>query len=140
MAYRLLQVWWFVRRPQTRGVKLVIRRGDEVLFVRHTYGDRRIWELPGGGRRRRETPEAAARREAGEELGIDVSDWATVGHLVVRRHATADLVCLAAQTGGAALRLNRGEIQEARWAPVDDPPQPLGEHAAEILAFPGLMV
>jgi len=66
LAYRfawvVLGTWWFVRRPHTHGVKLVIRDGDEVLFVRHSYGRRREWELPGGGVKAREGAPAAARR------------------------------------------------------------------------------
>ena len=45
---------------------------DRVLFVRHTYGDRTPWEMPGGGLRRGEAPEAAVRREMREELGIEL--------------------------------------------------------------------
>lgn len=42
--------------------------GDALLLVRSSY--RVEWTLPGGGVRRGETPEAAARRELAEEIGI----------------------------------------------------------------------
>ncbi len=32
-AHRALRMWWFVRRPRTRGVKFVLHDGDRVLFV-----------------------------------------------------------------------------------------------------------
>ena len=62
VGYRVLRVWWFVRRPTTRGVKCVLTCGDEILLVRHTYGRTDRWELPGGGVKRREEPRAAASR------------------------------------------------------------------------------
>ena len=52
VAHAGLRVYWRVARPQTRGVKCVVRDGDDVVFVRHSYGDRRLWELPGGGIKR----------------------------------------------------------------------------------------
>lgn len=138
-AYQVLRVWWFLARPHTQGVKLVLWSGDRVLFVRHTYGDRQAWELPGGGRRRRETAVDAARREAGEELGVDIADWAVVGEVVSREHATARLCCLRAVHDGSPLTLSRGELAEARWCAPADPPRPLGRHAAAVLALPGLV-
>jgi 8-oxo-dGTP pyrophosphatase MutT (NUDIX family) len=136
IAYRLAQVWWFVARPHTRGVKLVVRSGDEVLFVRHTYGSRR-WELPGGGCKRGETPEQAGRREAEEELGLKIGVWEAFGQHDHEDFATAHLTCLAATSPGRELRLGRAEIAEARWARPGAPPRPLGEHAEAVLGMLG---
>ncbi|HEU4571405.1 MAG TPA: hypothetical protein VFR93_01865, partial [Candidatus Limnocylindrales bacterium] len=49
VAYRALNAYAFFRRPQVRGVMCVVSDGrGRILLVRHTYGDRRAWELPGG--------------------------------------------------------------------------------------------
>ena len=74
MAYRaaflLMRAWSLTTHPHLRGVKCVFRDAEgSVLWVRHTYGDRSVWELPGGAARRSESAPAAARREAHEELG-----------------------------------------------------------------------
>ena len=45
-------------------------RDKAVLLVKHTY--QRDWYLPGGGVKRGETLEEAARREAAEELGAEL--------------------------------------------------------------------
>ena len=69
LAYRVLQVVWFVFRPEVSGVKCLITHGNEILLVRHTYGPG-AWDLPGGTMRRGEPALDAARREMHEELGI----------------------------------------------------------------------
>ncbi len=137
-AYVVLGVWWFVRRPHTRGVKLIVRDGDDVLFVRHTYGRRAAWELPGGGLKHGEAPLDAARREAEEELGLRIDAWTAGGQIVATDRATAHLSCFTAVYDHRPLRVDRGEIAEVRWAPQDAPPQPLGPHATEILCLPGV--
>lgn len=137
LAFRVLQLWWFVRRPQTNGVKMLVRSGDEVLFVRHTYGDRARWELPGGGLQRGETPVAAARRETREELGIDVEGWAELGAVTHRQYATARLAYVEAAAPYDPVRIAPEEILDACWAPLTRPPEPLGAHARAGLALTG---
>jgi 8-oxo-dGTP pyrophosphatase MutT (NUDIX family) len=117
-------------------VKCVVRGADgRVVFVRHTYGDRRSWELPGGGLRRREHPEPAVRREMREELGIELDDVRPLGRVdIASSHKRTDLHCFEGiVAGGAALRIDPGELAEVRWAPVEGPPQPLGPDARAIL-------
>src|SRR6516162_8210467 len=53
LAYRILQVVWFVWRPRMRGVKCLVTCRDRVLLVRHTYGSR-AWDVPGGAMKRGE--------------------------------------------------------------------------------------
>ena len=130
-------MWWFVRRPDTRGVKCIVRDGRHALFVRHTYGRRSDWELPGGSLGRREAPEAAVRREVREELGVELRDLREVVRVEVSgQHKRTLLHCFEGSVaGGAPVRLAAAEIAEARWAPLDAPPRPLGEHAATLLAL-----
>lgn len=134
-AHRLLRAWWLVRRPYTQGVKLVLRDDGRVLFVRHTYGDRTAWELPGGSLRREERPELGVRREMHEELGLDeLEALRELGQVEVSGCGKRTLLfCFEAERRGAALTLDRGELAEARWAPPDAPPRPLGRDAATIL-------
>jgi len=65
--YKLANVWWWLTRPVTVGVRLIPVHGGRVLLVKHTYQD--SWYLPGGMVERGETLEEAVRREAAEELG-----------------------------------------------------------------------
>jgi 8-oxo-dGTP pyrophosphatase MutT (NUDIX family) len=103
-----------------------------VLFIRHTYGDRRLWELPGGGIARGETPQEAVVREAHEELGVALS-WVPVAVLEIRDRKTNELHVFTAGAGSASVTIDPGEIAEARWAPPGDPPRPLSPSTAAIL-------
>ena len=134
-AHAGLRVWWHLGRPHTQGVKLVVRDGDaRVLFVRHTYGDRQSWELPGGGMRPREAALAAARREAHEELGVELADWRDVGSTEISGMGkTTTLHCFEASAAGLTLTPDLGELEELRWASPSSPPTPLGRDAPAVL-------
>jgi 8-oxo-dGTP pyrophosphatase MutT (NUDIX family) len=101
--------------------------GGRVLFVRHTYGRRGSWELPGGGAHAGEEPHAAARREAHEELGADVAAWTHLGRVDGRWHGkTERLDVFGARWPGGPVRPDPVEIAATGWFPLADPPLPLG--------------
>src|SRR3954464_10892293 len=116
-AYRALQVYWFVARPRANGVKCVVMSGDRLVLVRHTYGRRGLWDLPGGGIKRGETPLMAARREVREELGLDLASWREVGRtrLVVEHKRNQLHGATATVATAPELAPDRIEIAEARW-------------------------
>ncbi len=68
--YRAFTWWLALTRPITVGVRLLLIRDGQVLLVRHTYQNG--WYLTGGGVKRKETLEQAARREAREEAGAEL--------------------------------------------------------------------
>jgi 8-oxo-dGTP pyrophosphatase MutT (NUDIX family) len=72
LAFRLMRLWWFLRRPPYDGALVALWHGGRILLIRHSYRD--LLGLPGGGIGRREAPEAAARRELLEEVGIELGE------------------------------------------------------------------
>ena len=135
-GYWAVRAWWLVSRPTKRGVKCVLTRGDEVLLVRHTYGDSGRWTLPGGGVKRREEPLAAARREIREELGVDVDDWRLLGELFERIAGKNDrLWCFASEIGGRSVQIDAAEIAEARWFAPDKLPPRTMKYVERIIAL-----
>jgi 8-oxo-dGTP diphosphatase len=134
LAFRVLQVFWFVARPQKHGVKCLITDRDRVLLVRHTYG-RRSWDVPGGSIKRRESPLSAAHREMTEELGLDGAQWAEIGQLRGRLDHRRDTIhCFRTEVSAPALTLDRGELETAQWFPRADLPDDLAPYVGAIVA------
>src|SRR5258708_3641974 len=71
LGFPLARVWWRLARPRHEGALVAVYVGPALLLVRSSY--RAGWQLPGGGVRRGETPEAAARRELAEEIVVGAS-------------------------------------------------------------------
>jgi len=135
IAYRVAQVAWYVVRPDVHGVKGILRDGDRVLLVRHTYGDRGRWDVPGGHAHADEPPVDAVRREMHEELGM-VLEWDHVGSIAASSdHKVERVHCFVAARPAAPLRLARGEIAEAQWFDLDALPAPIGELSVRTLAL-----
>lgn len=68
LGFPLARAWWRLWRPRHEGALVAVWVGPDLLLLRSSY--RRAWNLPGGGVRPGEPPEAAARRELVEELGF----------------------------------------------------------------------
>jgi 8-oxo-dGTP pyrophosphatase MutT (NUDIX family) len=70
---RLLRIF----KPISTGVRIMLIDSDKVLLVKHTYQDE--WYFPGGGAKKNETLDQAARREAMEEAGATLGDLELFG-------------------------------------------------------------
>ena len=135
LAYRVLQVFWFLARPRKEGVKCLVTDRDRVLLVRHTYG-RRSWDVPGGSIKRRESPLSAAQREMSEELGLDGAQWAEIGQLRGRLDHRHDTIhCFAAELPAPALTIDRAELEAAEWFSRAHLPDDLAPYVDEIVGY-----
>jgi ADP-ribose pyrophosphatase YjhB (NUDIX family) len=133
-AYVGLRVYWFVARPHVSGVKCVITHGDDVLLVRHTYGNR-AWDLPGGQIRRREVPVDAARREMNEEIGRQIEEWVDFGKLYFNGNHHRDTVYLFhGRLGDRRVDPDLVELDEAQWFALDGLPSDISRHVRPILS------
>jgi 8-oxo-dGTP pyrophosphatase MutT (NUDIX family) len=68
LGFPLARIWWRLRRARHEGALVAVYVGSSLLLVRSSY--RSAWNFPGGGIRAGEAPEAAARRELSEEIGV----------------------------------------------------------------------
>jgi 8-oxo-dGTP pyrophosphatase MutT (NUDIX family) len=134
LAFRLAQGRALVLPGRGRGVKCLLTHGDEILLVRHTYGPRRLWVLPGGSAHRGEPPASVAAREMREELDLRDADWHELITLDIRLdHMPVHLTCLHAELPDPAVRPDPVEIEQARWFAIDELPAPLGSEVEQML-------
>jgi 8-oxo-dGTP pyrophosphatase MutT (NUDIX family) len=120
VGFPLARIWWRLRRDRNEGALVAIRVDGALLLVRSSY--RREWNFPGGGVRAGEAPDAAARRELMEELGVSVPVLNGAGvftGLCEGRRGRVHLFELHLEEA-PALRLDGREIIAARLVPPGD--------------------
>ena len=84
--------------------------------------------------KRGEDPRDTAAREAREELGLDLVDWRALGSVESYGYGKRTTVmCFEAHAPARALTVDAGEIEEAGWFALADPPTPLGLDARVVL-------
>jgi ADP-ribose pyrophosphatase YjhB (NUDIX family) len=131
-AYALLRCYWFLARPQVLGTLCLLVREQHLLLIRNTYG-RHGWTFPGGMMKHGEDPEVTIRREVQEEVGLALDGIQNLGILTGRQAYRRDIVhVFVAPAPSAAVRIDPGEILEARWFPLAALP-PLSLYAQRAL-------
>jgi 8-oxo-dGTP diphosphatase len=134
LAYRLLQVFWFVVRPDKQGVKCLVTCRDRVLLVRHTYGNS-AWDVPGGAIKRGESPQSAAHREMQEELGLGGVAWTAIGQVQGNVDHRRDTIhCFHAELCDPRLTIDRGELAAVDWFERGGLPAELAPYAGSVIA------
>lgn len=120
-----MRVYWFIFRPQTRGVKCIISHNSEILFLRHTYGNNN-WNFPGGGIKKGEEPEDAAKREVKEEVGLTLINIREVGNFSSVLEYKKDMVrVFAAEATNRNVKLQEAEIMDCGWYQISSLPEKL---------------
>lgn len=133
LLYPLLRLYWLVFRPDVLGVRCLVEYEGKVLLIRNPYGSMK-WDLPGGGVRRGEQPEAAARREVREEVGVSLTDLRPLGRYTGTDVYDKDtVVSYSARAESATLKPRRAEVYDEGWFELKRLPEPLSREAAKII-------
>ena len=135
VAHRLRHRWRRWRGTPLRGVSIIARDIDgQVLLVRHSYGPDG-WYFPGGGLKRGEAPEAAAKRELLEETGCEALSLRHVGDLEENLSGSPHTAHLFTAITEDVPRPDRREVVEARFFPTHSLPEPLSPRTRARLDF-----
>lgn len=133
LAYRMMRVYWGVRRPATHGALVTLWNAGELLLIQNSYVKYR--SLPGGYVGRYETGAEAAVRELREETGIRLEPRELAGPVLTRsaifdfraRHVRQDEEIFLARTSQDAVLDTSGweaaELEfmdEVRWFHLDE--------------------
>lgn len=130
---RLVKIYWFIFRPITQGVKVIIFYQGKILVVRQTYSPL-TWTFPGGGVKKNESNLAAVKRECLEEVGIELLNPGYVGELHFDTEYKKDTVSMYREdaTSDFIGKIQRLEIVEAGWFNLDDLPN-MGKNGRAML-------
>jgi len=123
LLYLGYRVFCFIFRPVRAGVRVMMIQGDRVWLVRQTYMPG--WFMPGGGLKRGETLEQAARREAYEETGAVLGPLKLLGIYTSFKDWKTDHNILFICEDFKITGIPDNEIAEARAFPLHELPDGL---------------
>lgn len=114
--------YWFIVRPETRGVKCVLIWQKKILLVKLLYAHKK-WSIPGGGVGRHESLEDAIKREIKEEVGIDLETLVCIGMYKNTKEYKKDTVtCFVSYVTDPYVVVDNIEIGQAEWFDLDKLP------------------
>jgi 8-oxo-dGTP pyrophosphatase MutT (NUDIX family) len=100
---------------------LLMLRGEQVLLVNHVYEN--TWYLPGGLVEKGETLEAAARREAFEEVGATLADIDLYGVYTNMKYGRSDHIVVFISRDFSLNGHSDHEIKAVDFYPLDALPE-----------------
>ena len=124
ILYRLRKIYQFIVHPINLGVRVMLIQDGKVLLVRHVYQGG--WFMPGGGMKRKETLEQAARRECYEEAGVEMRKLELFGIFFNYAEWKSDHIVLFLSEDFTMTDKKDSEIAEKRFFPLEDLPESLG--------------
>ena len=123
LLYIGFRIYCFIFRPKAIGVRVMLIQNEQVLLVRQTYIPG--WFMPGGGVKRGETLEQAARRETREEIGGEMANLCLLGAYTHFGEHKSDHNALFLCTDFMFSGKQDKAIAEVRFFPLDSLPEGL---------------
>ncbi len=124
LIFPIVRIYWRIARPTTFGARVIITDASDkrTLLIRHTYGNRDMWHLPGGGYNpKKESAVDAACREVREELAINLQDLHYLGDYKTAAQGKADTVQIyQSPVTDPMVGIASLEIAEYAWADINE--------------------
>lgn len=118
------RVLWLAHDKFMLGVAgVVIKDQSQVLLLRHRYWKAETWGLPAGYAKKSETLESCIAREVKEETGYLVESQFLLK--IVSGYKLRFEAIYMARLAGGELKIDSGELLEARFFPLDQLPKGL---------------
>ncbi len=134
LAHGVRHRWRRWRKRPIAGVSVILTNPQgAVLLLRHSYGPQG-WALPGGGISAGEDPEAAARREMCEELGLALPALVPVAVIEEVLSGSPHTAHVFAAISDVPPRPDQREVIAAQFFAPDALPSDLGRTTAARLA------
>lgn len=135
MYYKFLylgyKIYCYLLRPIRMGVRVMMIQEEQVWLIRHTYLDG--WFFPGGGLKKWESLDQAARREAREETGAELGEVSLLGVFTSYRQwktdHTAVFLCKDFKFAGRS----DAEIAELKLFPIAQLPDDMYDLHGNVL-------
>jgi 8-oxo-dGTP pyrophosphatase MutT (NUDIX family) len=128
-----VKLYWFIFRPQSYGVKCIIKKDGKILMIRNTYG-KGWWNFPGGGIKKNENPEDAIVREVREELSVGVYGLKKIGEFLSTQEYKRDNVYVFyAEMNGSEITIDRNEVRDYKWVDPNALPTPISRVALKAI-------
>ncbi|MCM3633637.1 MULTISPECIES: NUDIX hydrolase [Paenibacillus] len=105
---------------------VILDQEDRVLLVKHSYG-KNNWDLPGGKSEINESAQETAKREALEEIGLEVTVGQLTGIYYDAEYDMHHFVFTAATRENDMPKPSSPEILECGYFSVEDLPKPISD-------------
>jgi 8-oxo-dGTP diphosphatase len=102
---------------------IVLRNGDKILFVQRAATKKslpNIWAFPSGTIEEGEMAEITAKREAKEELGVDVDIKGILATVDLPELDARLVFVMCEMIGSAPIVFDQNEIQAIRWLSFEE--------------------
>lgn len=128
----LRKLYWFIVRPQTKGVKGVVVFKNKVLMLKRTLPNSK-WVFPGGAIKLNESYPQALARKVAEDTGLEIEGIKDIGEFTTEiLHRSETIYCFKAVTKNDQTNIEKSRIQEIKWFDIDAMPNPLSEVSQKV--------
>jgi 8-oxo-dGTP pyrophosphatase MutT (NUDIX family) len=121
LLYLAFKLYCFIFRPIRMGIRVLMIKDQKVWLIRHTYLPG--WYMPGGGLKKWETLDEAARREAREETGAELGEISLLGTFTSYLQWKTDHAVVFLCKEFTITGMPDGEIAELKQYSLDDLPE-----------------